>query len=106
MATPESKVKKAVKEVLDAGAPNVWYCMPMGTMYGRSGVPDFVGVAYGFFFSIEAKAGKNKPTGLQNLVLNKIREADGYALVINENNIDDIIDMIQECEDRYDNKES
>lgn len=99
--TPEGKVKKLVRDELDLYAPEVWYCMPIGTMYGKSGVPDFIGTAYGYFFSIETKAGKNKPTGLQNLVMSKIKEAGGYALVINEDNIDGIQEMIQECEDKY-----
>ena len=58
--TPEAKVKKAVKKMLDdRGA---YYFMPATGGYGRSGVPDIVGCHKGIFFGIECKAGDNQPT--------------------------------------------
>lgn len=93
--TPEGKVKKRIKEILNAHAPDVWYTMPIGTGYGRSGVPDFIGVSNGQFFAIEAKSGKNQPTALQLLTIDKIHEAGGWALVVNEDNIDDVKSLLQ-----------
>jgi hypothetical protein len=42
----------------------------------------------GRFIAVEAKAGSNKPTALQELHLARIRAAGGIALVINETNMD------------------
>jgi hypothetical protein len=62
--------------------------MPIGTGYGNSGVPDFLICHKGRFIAVEAKAGSNKPTALQELHLARIRAAGGIALVINETNMD------------------
>jgi pantoate kinase len=85
-STPEVKVKKKIRKLLDdAGA---YYAMPIGTGYGNSGVPDFLICHKGRFIAVEAKAGSNKPTALQELHLARIRAAGGIALVINETNMD------------------
>jgi Holliday junction resolvase len=84
--TPEAKVKKKVVALLkDAGA---YYFYPVTGGYGKSGVPDIVACVNGMFVGIECKAGKNKPTPLQEKNLREIVEAGGAALVINETNID------------------
>ena len=86
--TPEAKVKKKVVAVLkDLGA---YYFYPVTGGYGRSGVPDIVGCYQGAFFGIECKAGSNKPTPLQQLALDSISEQGGLALVVNEDNIDEV----------------
>ena len=85
-STPEVLVKKKIRKLLDeAGA---YYAMPIGTGYGNSGVPDFLICHKGKFIAVEAKAGTNKPTALQELHLEKIRARGGIALVINETNLD------------------
>jgi len=90
--TPEAKVKKKVVKVLkDLGA---YYFYPVTGGYGGSGVPDIVGCYYGRFFGIECKAGKNKPTPLQEKNLQEIIEAGGIAVVINEDNIDKVRDYL------------
>lgn len=88
MATPESRVKDKVKKTLNAFG--VYYFMPIGGMYSKIGVPDIVCCYKGHFVAIECKAGKNKPTALQERELKNIRDAGGYALVVNEENIDDV----------------
>jgi hypothetical protein len=86
--TPESKVKKRVKEALKVlGA---YYVMPVTGGYGNSGAPDFLVCWRGLFFGIECKAGKNITTALQDKNLNDIREAGGRAIVINEENVDQL----------------
>tara|TARA_R110002167_G_scaffold15227_2_gene61008 strand:- start:116 stop:424 length:309 start_codon:yes stop_codon:yes gene_type:complete len=83
--TPEAKVKKQVTRQLDdMGA---YYFYPVTGGYGRSGVPDIVGCYQGLFFGIECKAGKNKPTPLQDKNLKDIRKAGGMDMVINEDNV-------------------
>ena len=85
-STPEVAVKKKIRKLLDeAGA---YYAMPIGTGYGNSGVPDFLICHKGRFIAVEAKAGSNKPTALQEMHLQKISDRGGIALVINETNLD------------------
>ena len=88
--TPEAKVKKKVVAVLkDMGA---YYFYPVTGGYGQSGVPDIVGCYKGFFFGIECKAGKNKPTPLQDKNLKQIRATGGLDMVVNEDNMLDVTD--------------
>jgi pantoate kinase len=87
-STPEAKVKKQIRKILDeAGA---YYAMPIGTGYGNSGVPDFLICFNGSFIAVEAKAGAGKTTALQESHLSRIRSSGGTALVINEQNIDQL----------------
>jgi len=84
--TPEAKVKKKVVTILkQAGA---YYFYPVTGGYGASGVPDIICCYQGRFIGIECKAGKNKPTKLQELNLERIEATGGIAMVINETNID------------------
>ena len=93
MATPESKVKDKVRKILKESG--VYYFMPIGGMYSKIGVPDIICCYKGRFISIECKAGKNKPTALQERELKLIQEAGGYSLVINEKNIDDVRKLLE-----------
>jgi pantoate kinase len=91
-ATPEVKVKKQIRKMLDdAGA---YYAMPIGTGYGNAGVPDFLICSGGRFIAVEAKAGTNKPTALQEMHLDKIRAKGGIALVINETNMHQLKEVL------------
>jgi Holliday junction resolvase len=84
--TPEAKVKKKVVAVLKQH--DAYFFYPVTGGYGRSGVPDVIACHDGRFIAIECKAGKNKPTPLQEKNLSDIQAAGGVALVINEDNID------------------
>ena len=94
--TPEAKVKAKVVAILKAY--EAYYFYPVTGGYGASGVPDIVGCYCGDFFAIECKAGKNIPTALQERNLAQIKKAGGYALVINEDNIDRVKEMLDEIE--------
>lgn len=84
--TPEAKVKKkVVAQLNELGAYNFF---PVMGGYGRSGIPDVIGCYRGCFFAIECKAGKNTTTALQERELQKIRDAGGIAIVVNEENIE------------------
>ena len=84
-STPEAAVKKKIRQILDsAGA---YYAMPVGSAYGKSGVPDFLVCYRGKFIGIEAKAGKNTTTALQDRELATIVQAGGVALIVNENDL-------------------
>ncbi len=82
--TPEGKVKAAVKTFLKT--KGVWYCMPMGTGFGNSGVPDFLCCYNGRFIAIETKApGKRgNTTVMQDNQIMGIRTAGGRAVVIDD----------------------
>lgn len=83
--TPEAKVKAKIKTILKAHG--AYYAMPIGTGYGNSGVPDFLVCLGGEFLAIEAKAGKNKPTALQEKHMREIEAAGGRALVVTDDPI-------------------
>ena len=93
--TPEAKVKKVVvAQLKQLGA---YYFYPVTGGYGQSGVPDVVGCYKGLFFGIECKAGKNKPTPLQDRNLKQIRDAGGIDLVVNEGNMHTVRDELMDC---------
>jgi len=73
-----------------------YYFYPVTGGYGKSGVPDIVGVYQGRFFGIECKAGNNKPTPLQQKNLREIEEAGGLAIVVNEDNMLEIENYLME----------
>lgn len=90
--TPEGKVKKQVKKLLEeVGA---YYFSPMTSGYGKSGVPDIVVCYKSHFVGIECKAGKNKTTEIQDRNLIAIKKNGGIAVVVNENNLDELKEML------------
>lgn len=94
-ATPESKVKKKVVEMLKQR--NAYYFYPVTGGYGSSGVPDIVACLNGHFIGIEVKADLKKrgPTELQKKNLRLITESGGIALVIDANNLDHLRDVLE-----------
>lgn len=86
--TPEAKVKKKVVDVIKKNG--AYYFFPATGGYGRSGVPDIVCCYRAVFIAIECKAGTNRPTPLQEAEMDKIRLAQGFVRVVNEDNIDDV----------------
>lgn len=92
--TPEVKVKNKV--VAQLKALGAYYFYPVTGGWSNSGVPDIVGCYEGLFFGIECKAGKNKPTKLQDLNLRQINTAGGIALVVNEDNVADVAAILKE----------
>ena len=98
--TPEGKVKKRVKDELDK--MGVYHFSPMQNGMGRAGIPDIIGCFDGQFIAIECKAGKGTTTALQERELTRIQNAGGYALVVNEHNIN----QLQEITEWIRNKQS
>jgi len=91
--TPEAKVKKQVKRILDI--VGCYYFFPQTGGYGSSGVPDIVVCHKGKFIGIECKAGNNKLTELQKHNINLINNNKGLAIVVNESNIDELITLMK-----------
>lgn len=92
-ATPEKLVKQKVEAILKA--EGAYYFFPATHGFGRSGVPDIVACVNGMFVGIECKAGTNKPTALQVRELERIRAANGVAVVVNETNWDMLPELIR-----------
>lgn len=87
-STPEAKVKKAVKAILDE--LHVYHFSPFQAGMGRAGIPDIICCYNGRFIGIECKAGNNITTALQNRELAAIHAAGGFAFVVRETNIDEL----------------
>jgi len=89
MATkPEVKVKKQITALLKKHG--AYYFTPVTGGFGSSGVPDLVACIKGRFVGIEAKAGKGKPTALQDKNLAQIMDAGGVSIIVNENGIEQL----------------
>ena len=92
--TPEWKVKRAVRLMLDKlGA---YHFMPPANGFGRAGIPDIVGCMDGHFIAIECKAGKGKTTALQDRELNAILNAGGTVFIAREHNLPDLELLLKE----------
>ena len=89
---PEAKVKRTVTTNLKT--MGAYYFYPVTGGYGGSGVPDIIACYEGFFIAIECKSGKNKPTPLQEKNLRDIDNSGGFAMVVNETNMHNIVDEI------------
>lgn len=85
--TPEGKVKdRLVKHLKDKG---IYYFFPATHGYGRSGVPDVIACYEGLFLAFECKATKKKkPTALQEKELLAIDCAEGFVMVVHDENVD------------------
>jgi Holliday junction resolvase len=86
--TPEKKVKKQIVGILNE--MGVYHFSPYMSGMGRAGIPDIIACCHSSFVAIEAKAGDNKPTLLQERELHRIQQAGGHAIVVNEDNMDDL----------------
>lgn len=82
MSQGESKRSRDIMEALRAEG---WFCFKVhGSALMRSGLPDIVCCAEGYFFGLETKMeGKlNNTSPAQDLVRDMIRDADGYYRVV------------------------
>src|SRR3954463_3601208 len=84
MTTPEGKVKKRIRSLLDSYKPGLYYYMPVPSGYGRTCI-DYIGCANGRFFGIEAKSNVlQEPTERQLGVMDDIQDAGGAVFLIND----------------------
>lgn len=92
--TPEGRVKEKVKQIF--AEMGVMYFMPVGSMYGRGGVADFIACLRGYFVAVETKAtDKAKPTKLQAKFISDVRMARGIVLVIHPGNYDELRQVLK-----------
>lgn len=80
----KAQVVKMLKD-LDA-----YYFYPVASGYMRTGVPDIVACLNGRFLGIECKANGNKTTEIQDRNLVAIKKNGGIAMVVDENNLDEL----------------
>jgi hypothetical protein len=86
MPTPEGRVKEKIKRILKTH--DIWYYMPVSMGMGQHGIPDFLCCVNGMMVGVEAKAGKGKTTGLQDMQLSRMRSAGAFTFIVNEDNLD------------------
>ncbi len=79
--TPEGRVKKDIKAWLDW--LGWWYLMPVKHQYGRTGIPDFIINAGGYFLAVETKKPGNAKgtTARQDEELAWVAKSKGRQLV-------------------------
>jgi hypothetical protein len=84
-ATPEAKVKAAIKAFLKS-LSDCFFFSPIGGPYAQHGIPDIVVSLRGKFVGIEVKApGKEKnTTQSQDYILGCIRNSGGVAFVASD----------------------
>lgn len=81
-STPEAKMKKKVDAVLKEFG--IWFFAPQSGIYGRSGIPDRVGILPGGrMIAVEVKAGKKYGlTALQEKTLKDMGKAGAMVWVV------------------------
>jgi Holliday junction resolvase len=77
--TPEGRAKREALAVLKLH--NVFYFMPIGSMYGRHGITDIVAVVNGMGLFIEVKSADGEVRPLQDLFMTAAQKAGAYAMV-------------------------
>lgn len=84
-ATPEGKVKKLVREMLNpyVESHGLYYNMPVPTGYGEP-MLDFVGIHRRLGFMIETKAPGEKLKPRQQLTRDRVLAAGGKVFVVGE----------------------
>jgi hypothetical protein len=96
--TPEGKVKKAVRQILDRH--DAYYFMPVQAGYGSMGL-DFHCCHLGKAFFIETKAPGKKPTARQLVLINKLISHGAMVLVIDGEAgckiLDQWLTMVEKC---------
>lgn len=92
-ATPESKVKKQVKKLLDE--MDVYHFSPYQAGMGRSGVHDIICCVNSFFLSIECKKdAKTAPTALQTTHAEQVQDRGGIVFLANGANMTELKELL------------
>jgi hypothetical protein len=73
---------------------DAYYFYPVASGYMQTGVPDIVVCYRNHFLGIECKANGNKTTVIQDRNLVAIEKNGGIALVVDENNLDQLKEML------------
>ena len=76
----EKTFENKVKKFLDS--QGAWYVKFFANSYTKTGIPDILACVNGYFVGIEVKAQNGKPSELQTHNVRKIREANGFAVIL------------------------
>jgi len=99
-ASLQKKVMKRLKKEVGG-----WWVKMHGGPFQSRGLPDIIGCVKGKFIGVELKVPGNKPTELQEAVIDKINK-EGEALAFWSDNADHIIKTIKEYIGEEDKHES
>ena len=86
----ENKIKKVLKNN-NAWSIKYW----AGAMFTKSGIPDLLICANGYFTAIEVKAETGTPSELQKYNLREIRKAGGFGYVVRPQNFEDLKKLLE-----------
>lgn len=106
----EHKVERFLQEcgIYPAGFPedkmiapaNGWYFKVWGGGFQKSGIPDLILNVHGLFVAVELKAEHGRPSELQKLNTNRIRDSGGEACFLYPSGFEDfqsdITDILEE----------
>lgn len=81
--TPEARVKKKVRSVLEKFGEEVYIYMPVPGGFGRQTL-DYLGFFRGYGFAIETKAPGKKPTDRQRGTIEAIEKSGTKVFVIDD----------------------
>ena len=76
-----------------ATVPECFFWNEHGGQYGTAGIPDIIVCYKGRFIGLEAKVGRNNPTKLQAVTIDRINAAGGIAVVVRT--VDDVKAVIE-----------
>ena len=77
----ESDIVKAIMKYLKS-VPRCFCWKEHGGMYGTAGIPDIIACINGRYVAFEVKTETGKLTKLQEITLQKIRDAKGQAFKV------------------------
>lgn len=77
--TPEGKIQASILRYLREH--RIWHFRANAGV-GPSGLPDIIAIYKGYFIGLEVKTPTGRPTELQILMQNSIREAGGHSEIV------------------------
>lgn len=94
--TFENKIKDYLKE------KGAWFIKYWGGgQFTKAGIPDLLVCYNGKFIAIELKASNGKPSLLQIITLEKIRNAAGYGFLLYPSDFNDFKQFIESSNERW-----
>ena len=89
----EKLFENKIKKYLDS--KGCWHVKYFANKFTRVGVPDLLCCVNGFFVGIEVKAQNGRPSDLQIWNRDKIRESNGYSIVLYPDQFDQFKEFIE-----------
>lgn len=101
MGTKEAPVQKWVRDQMDQRyRGKCVYIKYHAGQYATRGVSDLIFCVHGLYVAIEVKTDTGKPTKLQEIFLEKIRDAGGIAHIIYGKDAMKMADIFNEIENQ------